>query len=74
LTIAYDKEGLDMYDDYIGEARTTRGIRRIMRRSALVRDRSNKCLLEVDFTSNGINTATQILVTVWHDKLTAIKF
>ena len=50
-----------MYDDVIGEARTTKGIRSIMRRSALVRDQSKKCLVEVEFTSNGINTATQIL-------------
>lgn len=53
MSIAYDKDGLDRYDDVVSEAKTTKGIRRIMRRSAIVRDDSNKCLLEVEFTSYG---------------------
>ena len=53
VSIAYDEDGLDRYDDVVSEAKTTKGIRRIMRRSAIVRDQSNKCLLEVEFTSNG---------------------
>ena len=42
VSVAYDKDGLDRYDDVVGEAKTTKGIRRILRRSALVRDSSNK--------------------------------
>ena len=56
VSVAYDKDGLDRYDDVVGEAKTTKGIRRILRRSALVRDSSNKCLLEVEFTSYGNQT------------------
>lgn len=54
MSIAYDKEGLDRYDDLITEAKTTKGIKRIMMKSVLVRDPSNKCLLEIEFTSNGM--------------------
>lgn len=53
LSVAYDKDGLDRYDDVVSEAKTTKGIRRILRRSTIVRDGSNKCLLEIEFTSNG---------------------
>ena len=54
MSIAYDKDGLDRYDDVVGEVKTTKGIKRIMKRSVIVRDQSNKCLLEIEFTSNGI--------------------
>ena len=53
VSVAYDKDGLDRYDDVVSEAKTTKGIRRIMRKSAIVRDQSNNCLVEVEFTSNG---------------------
>jgi len=55
VSIAFDKDGLDRYDDIVTEAKTTKGIRRIMRKSVIVRDESSKCLLEVEITSNGMN-------------------
>jgi len=53
LSIAYDQNGLDNYDDIITEARTTNGMGRIMTRSRVVADPTNRCLVEVEFTSNG---------------------
>jgi len=58
LSIAYDQNGLDNYDDIITEARTTNGMGRIITRSRVVADQTNRCIVEAEFTSNGIVKAT----------------
>ena len=53
MSVAVDEEGLSMYGDAVEEARTTTGVRQMVTRSNLARDKSGKCSLEAQFASSG---------------------
>ena len=63
MSIAIDEEGLDMYADAVEEARTTSGVRRMIERSNLARNRPEMCSLEAQFASSG----NEIYISVFQE-------
>ena len=53
VSVDIDKDRLDTYSDEFENARSTSEIRRRMTESDIVRDDSDKCDVEAQFTSNG---------------------
>ena len=53
VSVDIDKDGLDTYSGEFENARSTSEIRRRMTESDIVRDDSDKCDVEAQFTSNG---------------------
>ena len=53
VSVEIDKDGLEIYSDEFKNARSTSEIRRRMTESDIVRDDSDKCNVEAQFTSNG---------------------
>ena len=53
MSVDIDKDGLETYSDEFENARSTSEVRRRMTESEIVRDDSDKCNVEAQFTSNG---------------------
>ena len=62
MSVGIDKEALDRFSEEFDDARTTSEIRRKMTDSDIVRDDSNKCKVEAQFTSNGIANIITIII------------
>ena len=64
MSVAIDEEGLSMYADVVEEARTTSGVRRMIARSDLARDRPEMCSLEAQFASSGNEVYMPMLLRI----------
>ena len=63
VSVDIDKDGLETYSDMFENARSTSEVRRRMTESDIVRDDSDKCNVEAQFTSNG-NTNIMIRISL----------